>query len=83
MYNKKLFIFGGEPDRLRQLNDIYVFDVDKSAWSELQSLGSPPSARVSATSVVVSNKIYFFGGYDGISWRNDMFSFNIGFALLN
>jgi hypothetical protein len=28
-------------------------------------MGTIPSPRVSASSVMMANKIYFFGGYDG------------------
>ena len=77
IFNKKIFVFGGEPDRLRQLNDLHVFDIETSLWHEINPLGMPPSPRVSASSVVVGNKIYFFGGYDGSSWRNDTFTYNI------
>jgi len=59
------------------LNDLHVFDIETSIWHEIVSLGMPPSPRVSASAVVVGNKIYFFGGYDGSSWRNDTFTYNI------
>ena len=55
-----------------------MFDIETSTWTELAPLGMPPSPRVSASAVVVGNKIYFFGGYDGTTWRNDTFTYNIG-----
>ena len=32
----------------------------------------PPTARVSSSSCLVGSKIYFFGGYDGHNWLNDL-----------
>lgn len=71
-------MFGGEPDRLRQLNDIHVLDLSTWVWSELSPMGAAPTARVSSSAQFKGNKIYFFGGFDGTSWRNDLFAFNVG-----
>lgn len=40
-------------------------------------MGTNPSPRVSASAVLIENKIYFFGGYDGNQWRTDVFLYNI------
>ena len=36
IHGKRIFIFGGEPDRLRQLNDLYSLDLDTLEWSSLR-----------------------------------------------
>jgi hypothetical protein len=40
-------------------------DLDTYEWSSLKPVGTIPSPRVSASAVMMANKIYFFGGYDG------------------
>lgn len=65
LYQRKIFIFGGEPDRSHQLNDLYQLSIDTQQWSKLAPTGTTPSPRVSASAVSMNNKIYFFGGYDG------------------
>ena len=39
--------------------------------------GNEPSARVSTTGCLVDSKIYYFGGYDGVHWMNDVHVFDI------
>lgn len=31
-FDKKIYIFGGEPDQLRQLNDIFYLDTETLTW---------------------------------------------------
>jgi N-acetylneuraminic acid mutarotase len=64
-HESKIFIFGGEPDQFRQLNDIWCLDTTTMKWDTPQVSGEEPSARVSATGCLINNKIYYFGGYDG------------------
>lgn len=39
--------------------------------------GEEPSARVSTTGCLIDSKIYYFGGYDGITWMSDVHLFDI------
>ena len=39
--------------------------------------GEDPSARVSTTGCLIDSKIYYFGGYDGVQWMNDVHVFDI------
>lgn len=39
--------------------------------------GDEPSARVSTTGCLIDSKIYYFGGYDGKLWMNDIHVFDI------
>ena len=45
-------------------------------------MGTNPSPRVSASAVLIANKIHFFGGYDGNQWRTDVFLYNISKRVL-
>lgn len=71
-FDKKIFIFGGEPDRYRQLNDLFYLDTTNMTWYEPEVGGSPPNPRVSVTGSLVNNNVYFFGGFDGVNWLNDI-----------
>ena len=74
-----LYVFGGEPGRQRQLNDMHVLDTTTWEWSSPTLPGGetqPPSPRVSTTSCTVGKVIFFFGGYDGNQWLNDVHSFD-------
>lgn len=75
--DKKIYIFGGEPDQHRQLNDIFYLDTTNLTWVKPIVNGNGPSARVSATGCQIDQKIYYFGGYDGQSWMNDVHVFDI------
>ena len=76
-FEKKIFIFGGEPDQYRQLNDIFYLDTATLTWVKPQVGGTEPSARVSTTGCLIDSKIYYFGGYDGVHWMNDVHVFDI------
>lgn len=76
-YEKKIFICGGEPDQFRQLNDIFYLDTTTLQWYKPQVTGDEPSARVSTTGCLIDSRIYYFGGYDGVQWMNDVHVFDI------
>lgn len=83
VYDKKIFIFGGEPDRYRQLNDLFYLDIKlnngttKVTWHQPITEGVPPPPRVSATGCLVDSEIFFFGGFDGNKWLNDLNTFDL------
>ena len=76
-FDKRIYIFGGEPDQFRQLNDIFYLDTTTLTWVKPIVNGDEPSARVSTTGSLIDQKIYYFGGYDGVTWLNDLYSFDI------
>lgn len=76
-YDKRIYIFGGEPDQFRQLNDIICLDTSNLTWIKPPVSGDEPSARVSTTGCLIDSKIYYFGGYDGFQWMNDVHVFDI------
>ena len=54
VHDKRLFIFGGEPDRYRQLNDLFYLDTTNMTWYEPTIEGPPPTPRVSVTGCLVN-----------------------------
>ena len=46
-------------------------------WVKPIVCGDDPNARVSTTGCLIDNKIYYFGGYDGVQWMNDVHAFDI------
>jgi len=72
-----LYVFGGEPGRQRQLNDLHILDTATMEWTEVAASCLPaPTPRVSTTSCTVGRTIYFFGGYDGSQWLCDIQAFD-------
>lgn len=72
-----LYVFGGEPGRQRQLNDLHKLDTLSMEWTQPIVRGLPaPTPRVSTTSCTVGKTIYFFGGYDGNQWLCDIQAFD-------
>jgi hypothetical protein len=63
-YNNKVYISGG-CSGLTRFNDLWELDLVGYAWKELRTSGVPPSIRNSHTCVVVNEKLFVFGGYDG------------------
>ena len=58
-----VYVFGGF-DGMRVLNDLYVFDVHTSAWTQVVHSGIAPPARAGATACAlgVPPHIVVFGG---------------------
>lgn len=72
-----IIVFGGEPDRQSQLNDLYYYEITNNTWREIKPKGMSIMPRVSASSTLFNDHIYYFGGFDGKKWRNDTFTFDI------
>lgn len=54
-------LFGGLNQRGQPLNDVWVFDVAKSAWAEIKATNAP-IARSQHASAVVDKKLYIWSG---------------------
>eukprot|EP00300_Choanocystis_sp_HF-7_P027664 c32854_g1_i1.p1 GENE.c32854_g1_i1~~c32854_g1_i1.p1 ORF type:complete len:654 (-),score=103.14 c32854_g1_i1:69-1874(-) len=54
------------------LNDVHVFDCHTSSWIPPAVSGDIPAARAGHTSVVIEDKLYIFGGADGVSYLNEL-----------
>ncbi|KAJ3379242.1 hypothetical protein HDU92_006827, partial [Lobulomyces angularis] len=62
-WNSNLVVFGGINNEYYQvLCDLWFFDVEKSIW--IEKIYSGKTCRYSASSTLVENSIYIFGGFD-------------------
>jgi len=77
VHDKRLFIFGGEPDWYWQLNDLFYLDTTNKTWYEPTIEGTPPTPWVSVTGCLVNQMVYFFGGFDGTNWINDLHTLDL------
>ena len=69
----KMMVFGGH-DGARQLNDFYAWSFTNETWSEIETIGSPPSARDSHVAVSYKNSLFIFGGSTGNA-RSDFYEY--------
>lgn len=46
-------------------------------WYEPTIEGPPPTPRVSVTGCLVNQTVYFFGGFDGTNWINDLHTLDL------
>ncbi|KAF2867130.1 cell polarity protein-like protein [Massariosphaeria phaeospora] len=85
----KIYIFGGQVEGFF-FNDLVAFDLNSlqssaSRWEVLQpntkdgALSSPqgrsPPARTNHSVVTWNDKLYLFGGTDGLTWFNDVWTY--------
>ena len=62
------------------MDDFYSFDFRTQAWEEVQVSGDERPGCRENNGVVISDSsksIYLFGGYNGSSWLNDLWKFDI------
>ena len=72
-------MFGGYGGGTGRLDDFYSFNFATSSWEEVEVL-SPirPGCRENNGVVIGdSSRVYLFGGYNGNSWLNDLWMFDI------
>jgi N-acetylneuraminic acid mutarotase len=73
VHKNQIVYINGQETQTRRFSDVFVYDVEKNAFSKPKIKGSVPSfAR--HTSVIVENKVYTFGGFDG---SNCFFDVNV------
>ncbi|HEU4930368.1 MAG TPA: kelch repeat-containing protein [Candidatus Krumholzibacteria bacterium] len=67
-------VFGGQTT-LSLVNQVWMFDLWTSKWTQVTPVGTPPSARAGAASVYdrANDRMIVFGGTDG-SARNDVWA---------
>ena len=86
----KIFIFGGQVEGYF-FNDLVAFDLNalqqsSNKWEILipntsdsgQAPGLAPPPRTNHTVITWNNKLFLFGGTDGIHWYNDVWSYDHG-----
>ncbi|GBF88822.1 hypothetical protein Rsub_01723 [Raphidocelis subcapitata] len=71
---ERVFVFGGVTGEGHLLGDLWVLDLDASAWTQLAPLGAPPCARKGATLCATDDgrRLYLFGGHDGAGPLSDL-----------
>ena len=72
--SKKMLVFGGQSSN-GLLSDLWEFDYDQEAWSELSPSGTSPSAREGHAAVwdQPATSMFIFGGTDGSSNLDSLF----------
>jgi len=66
--NNKIFLFGGENiprNPIDEGNNVYLLDIDNNKWDCIETNDSPP-IRLAHGQCVIDNKIYIFGGRQGV-----------------
>jgi hypothetical protein len=77
IYDKKMWIFGGRTgEDAESLNDLFCFDFETKTWKELNPTTQPPAPRRAHTSFVYDDKMYIFGGWNGVECFNDMWYYD-------
>lgn len=63
-YDSKIYVFGGQEDDNKKMNDMWRYDLQSNAWSQIQQPddGYKPTPRSGHSSVVYGDKMYIFGG---------------------
>mmetsp|Transcript_11532 Transcript_11532/g.33145 ORF Transcript_11532/g.33145 Transcript_11532/m.33145 type:complete len:629 (-) Transcript_11532:81-1967(-) len=76
----KLYMFGGYGGGTGRLDDFYSFDFATSTWEQVQVKSDVKPGCRENNGVVISDSsrsIYLFGGYNGNSWLNDLWKYDI------
>eukprot|EP01122_Echinamoeba_exundans_P013265 TRINITY_DN5760_c0_g1_i1.p1 TRINITY_DN5760_c0_g1~~TRINITY_DN5760_c0_g1_i1.p1 ORF type:complete len:980 (+),score=168.69 TRINITY_DN5760_c0_g1_i1:136-3075(+) len=73
----KLLISGGWMSGSRFLNDIHIYHIDSSTWSQPVTSGDFNTPRVGHTMTPVENRVFIFGGSDGYRAFNDLQIFDL------
>eukprot|EP00574_Skeletonema_japonicum_P011210 CAMPEP_0201729950 /NCGR_PEP_ID=MMETSP0593-20130828/20574_1 /ASSEMBLY_ACC=CAM_ASM_000672 /TAXON_ID=267983 /ORGANISM="Skeletonema japonicum, Strain CCMP2506" /LENGTH=643 /DNA_ID=CAMNT_0048222387 /DNA_START=129 /DNA_END=2057 /DNA_ORIENTATION=- len=75
----RLYMFGGYGGGTGRLDDFYQFSFDTNTWSEVEVLSTVKPGCRENNGVVIgdANRVYLFGGYNGNSWLNDLWMFDI------
>eukprot|EP00579_Thalassiosira_antarctica_P000267 CAMPEP_0201870066 /NCGR_PEP_ID=MMETSP0902-20130614/3321_1 /ASSEMBLY_ACC=CAM_ASM_000551 /TAXON_ID=420261 /ORGANISM="Thalassiosira antarctica, Strain CCMP982" /LENGTH=584 /DNA_ID=CAMNT_0048395639 /DNA_START=35 /DNA_END=1789 /DNA_ORIENTATION=- len=75
----KLYMFGGYGGGTGRLDDFYSFSFDANTWERVEVLSDEKPGCRENNGVVIgdSSRMYLFGGYNGSSWLNDLWMFDI------
>jgi hypothetical protein len=75
----RLYMFGGYGGGTGRLDDFYSFSFDSNSWEEVEVLSEEKPGCRENNGVVIgdSSRVYLFGGYNGNSWLNDLWCFDI------
>lgn len=56
----------------------YFRNLETKTWKELNPTSQPPAPRRAHTSFVYDDKMYIFGGWNGVECFNDMWYYDFG-----
>ena len=75
----KLYMFGGYGGGTGRLDDFYSFSFDSNKWERVEVLSDEKPGCRENNGVVIgdSSRMYLFGGYNGSTWLNDLWMFDI------
>lgn len=77
LWKGKMFVYGGFNGDT-QFEDMHSYDLELMKWKEIKYIGKDiPSKRRSTSSIVAHDKAYIFGGFDGVNFLNDLWSFDL------
>jgi hypothetical protein len=77
--DKTVYLFGGQEDDNRKLNDIWSFDTNKFEWTKIEVAPEDysPKHRSGHSTCVFGNKMYIFGGIIELTHElNDLVTFD-------
>lgn len=67
-YKRNIYVFGGWDGNVTN-NDFFKYNTEKKTWKKVKKKrGKKPSARRSHCAVRHENKMYVFGGFDGVGF---------------
>ncbi|GAB2209672.1 hypothetical protein Droror1_Dr00026893, partial [Drosera rotundifolia] len=67
-----VYVFGGYGKSNCHTNLVHVFDTVADSWTQLATKGTPPVPRDSHTCTTVGDKLFVFGGTNGLHPLNDL-----------
>lgn len=82
-YKHGMYIFGGSDEGNNKLNDLWKFDLQKKRWIIINHISDEcddqqPTRRSGHAANIIGNKMYIFGGLEGITHEaNDFYSFDL------
>ncbi|KAL1925632.1 uncharacterized protein VTP21DRAFT_515 [Calcarisporiella thermophila] len=77
LVDKRLFLFGGGDGPVKYFNDLYILNTETLLWTKANTQGQPPTPRRAHSSCFYNNKLYIFGGGDGMRALNDVYTLDI------
>ena len=80
-YGDSLVVFGGSSGSA--MNDLHELNMKSLTWVPLFPGGTAPTPRFCHSMILMGeSKVVVFGGYDGVSRRNDLIQLNINVGRL-
>lgn len=79
-YKHGMYIFGGSDESNNKLNDLWKFDFQNNRWIIINHISSEcednqPTKRSGHTASIVGDRMYIFGGLEGITHETNDFYF--------